>query len=167
VGIGRESFDLLYAKGHRYFGLLCGDKANLSNQFRVGGFVERATAAGVTVTRLEGTFSWRHGYAGAQELARSHPEITAFFASTDIIAVGALHGLADMGRKVPDEISVLGVGDTMVAPYTSPALSTFRLPLHDLGAAGVALIFSPDATDETVVNLPYTYVSRGSVGVRR
>ena len=165
--LGQEAFHVLHALGHNNFGLLCGDEANLSTQLRIGGFMQEAQKAGASSISAQGTFSWEHGYTATRELVEAHPQITALFASTDNIAVGALRCLEEMQRKVPDDISVLGVGDIVVAPYTSPALSTFSIPFHELGAAGVRMIFDPKSTPETIVHLPYAYISRESVGPRR
>lgn len=164
--LGKDAFHVLHEQGHRYFGLLCGDSANLSTQLRMGGFAEGALGAGAAFVSAEGTFSWQHGCTAAKQLVEAHPEITALFASTDSIAIGALRCLKEMGRKVPEDISVLGVGDIAVARYVSPALSTFSIPVNELGAAGVRLIFEQSATPETIVHLPYSYISRESVGPR-
>ena len=165
--LGKDAFHVLYDQGHRYFGLLCGDAANLSIQQRIGGFVEEARNAGAVFVSAEGAVSWQHGYTAAKDLVKAHPEITALFASTDTIAVGALRCLEEMRRNVPDDISVLGVGDIAVTQYTSPTLSTFNIPFNELGVAGVRLIFGQNTTPETIVYLPYSYVSRESVGPRR
>ncbi len=165
--MGAGACRILSEKGHKEFGVLAGEATNLSTMLRVTGFAEEAKAEGASCTQVEGDFSWEHGHAATREILERHPSVTALFAATDILAVGALRCLEEMGRKVPGDISVLGVGDVTVAQYTRPALSTFSIPFHDLGAAGVRLIFDPATTQDTIVNLPYSYVSRESVGERR
>ncbi len=165
--IGREACRLLSELGHTTFGVLSGDDINYSNLLRVEGFAEAAGAAGAAWFKSTGAFSWQHGYTAVRELLTDHPDITAFFATNDNIAVGALRGLEEMGKRVPDQISVLGVGDIAMAEYTSPALSTFRLPFYDFGATAVKMIFDGHLREDTLVPFSGNYIRRESVGVRK
>ncbi len=164
TAIGREAHQLLHELGHTSFGVLAGDDINYSNLLRVKGFREAAAAAGTTWFESTGAFSWQHGYSAVRELLTPHPEITAFFATNDNIAVGALRCLEEMGQKVPAQVSVLGVGDIAVAQYTSPALSTFRLPFYDLGTTAVKMIFDARLREDSVIPFASDYVRRESVG---
>lgn len=162
--IGRRAFHQLAGLGHRHFAILSGDASNFSNQLRVQGFVAEAEKAGASWLEESGSFSWLHGHDAMQRLLAERPEITAVYATNDNIAVGALRYLEETGRQVPDEISVLGTGDVAVAPYTFPALSTFRLPFVELGAAAVKMVFDPGLRDDTLVSFTSEYVGRESIG---
>ncbi len=167
LAIGRDACRLLCELGHDTFGVLGGDSTNYSNVLRVRGFAEEAARTGVAWFESKGEFSWQHGYSAARELLARHSEITALFATNDNIAVGALRALEEMGKKVPEDISVLGVGDIAVAQYTTPALSTFRLPFYELGATAVKMIFDNNLREDTSVPFNGNYVRRESVGVRK
>jgi DNA-binding LacI/PurR family transcriptional regulator len=64
---------------------------------------------------------------------------TAVIAATDIVAYGALHGAYAAGRRVPDDISVVGFDDLVLAAYTVPALTTIRMPIAEIAGAGLRL----------------------------
>ena len=166
AALGRKAFRMLYDLGHRHFAVLSGDAINLSNQLRTSGFAEEAKKVGATWIERSGAFTNRHGYEAMESVLAAHPEITAVYATNDNIAVGALHYLEETGRHVPEEISVLGTGNVSVAPYTCPALSTFRLPFAELGAAAVKMIFDPKLHDDAVIPFAWEYIKRESIGPR-
>lgn len=71
-------------------------------------------------------------------LALSTPP-TAIMTSTDTLAFGVLHGAYALGRTVPDELSVVGFDDILLASHTVPALTTLRMPTSEIVAAGVQM----------------------------
>jgi DNA-binding LacI/PurR family transcriptional regulator len=78
------------------------------------------------------------GGASAFESLMSLPvRPTAIFASTDLLAIGALHAAGRMGMTVPRDVSIVGFDDLPMAEYTNPALTTVRQPMADMAAAGV------------------------------
>ncbi len=64
---------------------------------------------------------------------------TAVVATTDLVAVGVLHAADALGRKVPDDLSVVGFDDILIAAYTVPALTTIRMPIAEIVLEGVRL----------------------------
>jgi LacI family transcriptional regulator len=67
--------------------------------------------------------------------------ITAVFVASDVVALGAIAAIREAGRRVPDDISVVGFDDIPLAAYFDPPLTSIRLPAHDLGrAVGSALL---------------------------
>jgi len=64
---------------------------------------------------------------------------TAIVTSTDTLAFGVLHGAYALGHKVPDELSVVGFDDILLASHTVPALTTLRMPTAEIVAAGVQM----------------------------
>ena len=64
---------------------------------------------------------------------------TAIVATTDLVAVGVLHAAYSMGRTVPNELSVVGYDDILIAAHTVPALTTLRMPLDEIVSEGVRL----------------------------
>lgn len=167
TAVGFQAFHVLHELGHTHFAIIGGERDNISNQHRTAGFIGECRKNGCTWVESYGTFSWQHGHGALAAILEQDPEITAIYATNDHIAVGALRYLEETGRQVPDEFSVLGTGDITVAPYTFPAMSTFRLPFADLGAAAVKMIFDPNLTDSTIVPFTSEYIARESVGPRR
>lgn len=167
IAIGREAFARLHALGHKKIGLITGEDSNLSSHLRIEGFMEAAGAAGAAPDPSEmlalGHFSWEHGYRASRELMHRRPDITAFFCSNDNIAVGALRGLGEMGLSIPGDVSVLGVGDIDMAPYTTPPLSTFHIPFAEMGRIGVRMVVADGETPMAGHIFEAEYVERASV----
>jgi LacI family transcriptional regulator len=73
----------------------------------------------------------------------AEPELTAIAALNDSMAIGALALLRSRGIAVPDRVSVIGFDDMPIARDVTPALTTVRLPLADMGARAMTLALEP------------------------
>jgi DNA-binding LacI/PurR family transcriptional regulator len=62
------------------------------------------------------------------------PNLDAVFCASDLMAVGALHALRQSGRRVPDDVAVIGFDDLPLASFTQPALTTVHQPVEEMGA---------------------------------
>jgi DNA-binding LacI/PurR family transcriptional regulator len=94
---------------------------------------------------------------------------TAVMTSTDLVAVGVLHAAYNMGRTVPDELSVVGFDDLLLAAHTVPALTTLRMPITEIVNESVELAigFARDSAlsrDPRVTVFKPTLVVRQSTG---
>ena len=69
----------------------------------------------------------------AQKLMTHHPELTAILTGNDKMALGAMHYLNTVGKKVPHDVSVVGFDDMHQAAFANPALTTVHLPLYETG----------------------------------
>lgn len=88
-----------------------------------------------------GNFTAESGYAAMLDLLHGGHAPTAVFVASDLVAIGALAGARATGRRVPDDLAVVGFDDIPLARYTEPPLTTIRLPAFALGfAAGELLI---------------------------
>ncbi|MEO8625096.1 MAG: substrate-binding domain-containing protein, partial [Candidatus Limnocylindrales bacterium] len=76
------------------------------------------------------------GAAGVDELLARGVEFSAICCANDLLALGALTRLAELGRAVPGEVSVAGFDDISIAALSAPHLSTVRLPLREMGRRG-------------------------------
>jgi len=73
------------------------------------------------------------GYRVTKGLLSRRKDFTALFAYNDIAAIGAIRAIREVCLKVPDDISVMGFDDIREAAYQSPALTTIRQPLREIG----------------------------------
>ena len=114
---------------------------------------------------VEGDWSAASGYAAGRELAR-HPEMTAVFAANDDMAIGLIRALAEAGRRVPDDVSVVGFDDIPVAGYVTPPLTTVRQPFDAVAQEGlkrlVHAIENPQADLLPVSDPPVDLIIRTS-----
>lgn len=108
---------------------------------------------------------------GAKETVRSmlrdHPDVTAIFAISDVMAIGAMQAVRESGGRVPADVAVIGYDDIESASYVRPALSTVKQHGEEMGRSAVRqvlkLIGNPGKTPEKVT-LPVELVVRESCG---
>ncbi|MFN3706830.1 LacI family DNA-binding transcriptional regulator [Microcella sp.] len=110
-------------------------------------------------------YSFHSGQEGMRELLAQAPDIDGLFAASDAIAAGAVDVLRAHGRRVPDDVGVVGFDDSAWALRCQPALSTVRQPADLLGARAAELVLDEIRTGERrrgVVLLPTEVVWRDS-----
>jgi DNA-binding LacI/PurR family transcriptional regulator len=162
LGLGHRK--IAFVGGAFVEGRLIGDIGE-----RRAAFIERAAAAGLE-TPDEFVRDARNslgGGAGAlRELMALPDRPTAIIASTDVLAIGALHAAAHIGLHVPGEISIVGFDNLPMAEYTTPALTTVCMPIAAMAAAGVkaAIDEGQDREAATVQILMPTLIVRESSG---
>ncbi|HIS31852.1 MAG TPA: LacI family DNA-binding transcriptional regulator [Candidatus Limivivens intestinipullorum] len=134
---------LLLKKGSRlgYIGVTEKDEA-VGRQRREGveaALVEAGRPSG-DYARIEAEFNMESGCAQVQKLLEDHPEVDSVLCATDSIAVGALMGLNRIGKKVPSEIQLAGMGCIAVGEALSPRLSTIRFFYQESGAEAARML---------------------------
>ena len=119
---------------------------------------------------MEGDWSASSGYAAGRSLA-SDSDVTAVFAANDDMAIGLIHALLEAGRRVPDEVSVVGFDDTPVSAYVTPPLTTVRQPFDAVAAEGLRLLVhaieKPDVDLLPTADPPVELVVRASTAPPR
>ena len=150
--------------GHRTVHHLAGPAGSYSADERERGW--RAALAGtgtVAPAPLRGDWTAASGYEAA---ARVPADATAVFAANDQMALGLLRALADSGRRVPEDISVVGFDDVRDAADYRPPLTTVRQDFDALGARAVDVLVSRIETPATpaLVTIPAELVVRASSG---
>jgi LacI family transcriptional regulator len=73
------------------------------------------------------------GYGVTRKLLAAGESFTALFAFNDISAIGAIRALREAGRRVPEDVSVVGFDDIQSAAFQNPGLTTVRQPLREMG----------------------------------
>ena len=105
------------------------------------------------------------GEQGLRTLLALPDPPTAVVCSTDLAAVGVLHGASSLGVSVPDQLSVVGFDDLMFAPYLVPALTTVRMPTREIVVEGLTMAIEM-ARDPTMSRDPRVTVFEPSLVVR-
>ncbi|MDI9458241.1 MAG: LacI family DNA-binding transcriptional regulator [Bacillota bacterium] len=166
----RSAVEHLASLGHTAIGMINGHDAAWVSQERLQGYKEGLLQHGLQIKDsyiYTGDFSKESGRRGAEHLLAANPELTAIFAASDLMAVGALEQLQAMGLEVPGHISVVGFDDQDFANHVSPPLTTIRQDMYVFGRlAARELIAMIEDTAYTPhhVDLPCTLVPRGSSG---
>lgn len=138
----RLAVDHLVSSGHTAIGMLAGRATPLHLMERVLGFREALAAHGLPVVDkwiLTGssTIDVERGYLAARELLTHYPEVTAVFAYNDLIALGAVHACQELGRRVPQDLAVVGFDDIRFAGMVEPPLTTVHIDKYELGCQAV------------------------------
>jgi LacI family transcriptional regulator len=140
VAIGRLATEHLLAGGGRTVGIVTGPLAWWEAQQRQAGWRQTLRARGLAATdELVAVGDWtaNSGEEALYRLLAQAPDLDSIFASNDQMALGVLHGAHRLGRRVPEDLSVIGVDNIAEASHFWPSLSTMSQPLRDAGALAV------------------------------
>lgn len=163
------AFRHLVSLGHRRIGLAIGPDRFVPTQRKLAGFVEAYRrhlddndGAAHVMTTL---FTVEGGRAAARDLISSGH--TAVICGSDLMALGAVHAARDLGKRVPEDVSVVGFDDSPLIAYTDPPLTTVRQPVAAMGTAAAQALVSEirgvRATRSELLFRPELIV-RGSTG---
>src|SRR5579859_3604332 len=133
----------LLSLGHRRIGAITGPQVWMASEERLNGYHAALVAAGIAPDPAlvrESNFEIDAGHAAALELLDSADPPTAIFAFNDNVAVGTFRAAAERGLRVPDDLSVVGFDDAEQAAIVTPALTTVRQPLAEMGRMAVSLL---------------------------
>jgi DNA-binding LacI/PurR family transcriptional regulator len=111
-----------------------------------------------------GDFTRESGSLAMRQLIEDDPHLDAVFVASDLMADGALRTLRKTGRRVPDDVAVIGFDDVEMARYTEPPLTTVRQPISDIGRklARQLLRLTAGEDIQPAVILPTNLVVRNS-----
>ena len=130
----------LIAQGRRKIGLIAGPQAWWEARERCQGFKKVLNESGVTVPPervVEGAWTAASGETAMRQLLAHCPEIDAVFACNDQMALGALRIAHVAGRRVPDDLAIVGFDNTPESAYYWPSLTTVYQPLVEAGQLAV------------------------------
>ena len=136
--------------GHRRIGFIRGAAGNVDAEERRRGFrsaLRRARVEHDATLEVPGDFTESGGYRAATQLLARSPRPTAIFAANDSMAIGALSALREAGVAVPAEMVVVGFDDIPIARYTSPPLTSVRVPIIELGERATERLVQALASD--------------------
>ncbi|MDT0387680.1 LacI family DNA-binding transcriptional regulator [Streptomyces sp. DSM 41921] len=143
VGGAREAVAHLVAGGRRAIAAITGPLDMYVARCRLRGYRQALEQAGLPAPAsrtVEGDFTEASGRRAMAELLERHPEVDAVLAASDTMASGALAVLRTAGRRVPEDVAVIGFDDFELARHTDPPLTTVRQPLEQIGRTMVRLL---------------------------
>ena len=133
---GVEAIRHLVELGHRRIAFLLGPQNTSTSIDRYGGGMAGLEEAGLVANKehvIWGAYSHDAGYSGIVQLAKQPEPPTAVFCANDIIAIGALDACRKLGFAVPEDISIIGVGDIPMADWSMIGLTTMRRSIREIG----------------------------------
>lgn len=163
----RQATEHLLNLGHRQVWHIAGPTTSFSAVHRAAAWRQTLQQAGIEPPPAAyGDWSTESGYRFGLELGQM-PEVTAIFAANDQMALGAMRALHELGRAIPDAVSVVGFDDMSEARSFWPPLTTVHQNFHDVGRIAmeklIAQIEDPEEVADTTL-IPTQLVIRDSSG---
>ena len=138
---GRIATERLVERGCTRIGTIAGPPDMTPSLDRLEGWKAAMAAAGLAADAVvRGDFSEAGGEAAARDLLDAHPDLDGIFAASDLMAVGALKVLGERGRRVPEDVALVGYDDLGVAERSTPSLSTVSNPIGELAIRATRLL---------------------------
>jgi LacI family transcriptional regulator len=169
-GGAEEGTAHLITLGHRRIAFIDGPEQVLTSRDRLDGYRDGLEAAGLPFDEslvASGGFTEAGGRAALATILDRAPGVTAVFASNDAMAIGCMVELRSRGLSIPADISLVGFDDIPTVQWVDPQLTTVRVPMEEIGAAGVARLLAlldgdAPATDRRVNVHPCELIVRAS-----
>lgn len=140
VGGAHAAVTHLHRLGHRRIAAIHGPADNSCAIDRRAGYCAVIGELALPEFTEDGGFTREGGYDAAARLLARHPETTAVFVACDLMAAGAVQAITASGRRVPEDVSVLGFDDSVAAICANPPLTTMRLPVEQMAAEGTRML---------------------------
>ena len=149
----KESYkivDYLCKLGHKKILLISADPNDESiGKLRKEGYMKALSENGISVNENlivpmsndADSYSMKAGFLTLQEALNRNLDFSAVFAISDAVAIGACRALADAGKSIPGDVSVVGFDGIDNAKYYSPRITTIRQPFEDMAKASIKLLF--------------------------
>jgi DNA-binding LacI/PurR family transcriptional regulator len=162
----RRAVEYLLERGRRSIAHIAGPPDMVAGADRLAGYRDAMLASGATDLPVAyGDFSRVSAIHAMERLLDQRPRLDAVFVASDAMAAGALRALARSGRRVPDDVAVIGFDDHPLAVQVTPALTTVRQPIEEFGtiaAKRVLALIDGSVTEPQATILPTLLVVRES-----
>jgi DNA-binding LacI/PurR family transcriptional regulator len=145
TGGARGAVSHLVDRGCQAVAHIAGPQDMIAGRDRLAGYREAIAAAGREYDPAlveEGDFSEASGANAMRKLLARSPQLDAVFAGSDPMALGALRVLREAGRRVPDDVALVGFDDGPLAALAEPPLTTVHQPLEQLGREMAAMLLA-------------------------
>ncbi|MBO4274281.1 LacI family DNA-binding transcriptional regulator [Microbispora triticiradicis] len=140
VGGAEKAVRHLLDSGRRRIATIAGPQDMIGGQDRLTGYRDALRDSDRRSIVAVGDFTRQSGAVAMRHLLQDDPHLDAVFVANDLMAIGALQALRQAGRRVPDDVAVVGFDDIEAARYTEPPLTTIRHPVSEQAAAMVRLL---------------------------
>lgn len=166
----RCAIDTLIALGHRHIAIIGGDrKCSETSRLRYEGCLRSFREHGIEFDPerdYQGVrFSYQDGYQATKALLAAGSQFTAIFAVADVMAIGAIRALRESGKRVPEDVSVMGVDGLPLGAFLVPQLATISQSAGEMARRGVEILLSGIEEDSKAVHeiVPFGVHRRESI----
>ena len=167
----RMAVEHLIGLGHRRIAVIGGERENSDiGRLRFDGCLAAFESHGIAFDPEQDyetiRYSFSEGYKATRRLLDKGRDFTALFCMSDVMAIGAIRALADAGKAVPGDISIMGFDGLAFGEYTTPRLSTIRQNAADMAGKSVQLLLEhiEHKTQPSYIILPVSLEGKESTG---
>lgn len=161
---GRIAAQEITERGSKKVTVLQGPAHIKPAQDRFLGAIETLDELGIAYNVIQtSSFSYTEAEQWAIEVFDKYIDTDGVIASNDIVASAVLHEAHRLGKRVPQDLQIIGFDDIPLSSLLSPSLSTIRQPAHDMGreAAGLLIkLIEQDKVEDKIIQLPVSFVER-------
>lgn len=139
----RTAIKFLYRLGHRKIAFMNGHKYAYVSEVRLKAYLSALQELNITFDDsllCFGDFEEDIAYHTALNFILNHPDVTAIFCASDVMALGVLRAARELSVKVPEDISIIGFDDILLTKYVTPTISTVAQSPYDLGVSATSLL---------------------------
>lgn len=166
----RCAIDTLIALGHRHIAIIGGDRVTSdTSRLRYEGCQRSFREYGIDFDPerdYQGVrYSYQDGYQATKALLKAGSQFTAIFAIADVMAIGAIRALWEAGKRVPEDVSVMGIDGLPLGSFLVPQLSTISQSVHEIARRGVEILLGAIEEDSKAVHetVPFGVHRRESI----
>jgi DNA-binding LacI/PurR family transcriptional regulator len=152
----------LLAHSRERIAMITGPERNPCARERLTGYRDSMRSAGWPEIEVGADFTRSGAAAATRRLLATHPDLDAIFAGSDLMATAVLQVVLASGRRIPDDVAVVGFDDSPPAVMTTPALTTVYQPVEDLAKLAVRTLMNPTSERLLDQRLPTHLVVRAS-----
>lgn len=167
---GRCAIEMLIALGHRKIAVIGGDcQVSDTSRLRFEGCLRAFADHGIPFDPdqdYQGVrYSYQDGYRATKALLATGREFTALFACADVMAIGAIRALRESGRRVPEDVSVMGMDGLPIGDYLVPQLTTVGQSIPSMARRSVEILLGGIEDGQTAQHetIPFRIHRRESV----
>ncbi len=134
-----SAVEFLIQQGHERIALITtGEDDKSIGTIRTEGYIKALIKYGIEKRENYfdvGAYTFETGYLAMKRLLEKAPDITAVFAISDVMAIGAAKAIKEAGKRIPEDVSLMGFDDIDYAEYFSPALTTVHQPVEEIASS--------------------------------
>lgn len=145
--------------GHQNIAMINGHEYAFVSRQRLEGYIQAFEGAGISINPnwiVNGDFEETKAEEQAINLLESYPEITAIFCASDLMAMGVIKAAKRLNKRIPEDLSIVGYDDILLAAHITPALTTIAQNKVQMGYEAAKLLIKMLETDDVphIITLP-------------
>lgn len=161
----RLGADYLLTNGARNLLCIRGPQGLKTADDRLTGFLEATVEQGIDPVVVTTSFDFKDAAKAIEQILTINPQIDGIFASSDTLAIAALHIAHKLGKRVPEELQIVGFDGIALGEMVSPPLTTVGQDLYKMGAAAATMLIEQiegKETNQKVLNIDAQLIVRGT-----